>query len=95
MNTHHQLLKQIKDIVSKELQLSEKRVKQELTQEIHATEGKLREEIHATEQKLLLEIKDRQKDTIEVLSELMHTSHTMNEKRIKRIEDTLELPHSQ
>lgn len=95
MNTNDQLLKDIKTIVSEEVQASEKRIKQELRQEIHASEENLRKEIKSTEQNLRKEIHASQEDTIGALSELIHTGYAMHEKRIKKIEEHLELPSSQ
>lgn len=71
-----------------------------LKKEIKSTEVKLREEIKDTaqkleeklEKKLSKKIEISQEDTINVLSELMHTGYEMHEIRIKRLEDELELP---
>lgn len=40
-------------------------------------------------------VEKAQEETIEVLSELITTGHNMHEKRIKKIEDHLQLPQTQ
>lgn len=40
-------------------------------------------------------VEQTQEETIEVLSELITSGHNMHEKRIKKIEDHLQLPQTQ
>ena len=55
-------------------------------EKIQGSEKRIKEEL---EQK----IDASQKDTIEVLSELIHTGYNLHEERIQRIEDRLQLSH--
>ena len=52
-----------------------------------------KEEFRASEERLTKKIEASQEDTIEVLSEVIHTGYNMQEKRIKAIEDHLDMPH--
>jgi cell division protein ZapA (FtsZ GTPase activity inhibitor) len=55
---------------------------------------KREQEIKASEKRVKQDIRDVQKDTIEALSELIHIGNTIQEKRIKQIEDHMSLTHS-
>jgi len=46
-------------------------------------------------QELKQSIKQSQEDTISVLSDLIHTGYSLHEKRIKKIEDTLQITNPQ
>ncbi len=48
--------------------------------------------LEKTEQELKQAITKNQEDTIEALSELIHSGYNNHEKRIKRIENHLQLP---
>jgi hypothetical protein len=48
--------------------------------------------LQTLEQRLENKIKESQQDTIEVLSDLIHTGYDLHENRIKRVEDELHLP---
>jgi hypothetical protein len=52
-----------------------------------------KEEFRASEERLTKKIEASQEDTIEVLSEVIHTGYNMHEKRISAIEEQLDIPH--
>ena len=56
-------------------------------EKIKSSEKRLEKKILATEGKLSKKIVDSQKDTIEVLSAMIHTSYNMHEKRIRQLEE--------
>lgn len=60
-----------------------------MDKKIQTSEKRIKEEIT---QKLSKQIELSQEDTINVLSELIHTGYDMHEDRIKRIENELHLP---
>ncbi len=60
--------------------------------------GHANERIESLDRKIEIVIKKidkAQEERIEVLSELVTSGHNMHEKRIKRVEDNLQLPHIQ
>lgn len=71
------LITAIETRIDKKIQASEQRLEKTLTNEVT---------------KLNQQIKDSQIDTIEALSELVHTGYNMHEERIQRVEKTLHLP---
>ncbi len=56
-----------------------------------------KEELKASEERIKTELKQAidtsQEDTIEALSEVIHTGYNMHEERIKHLEDQAEQPH--
>ncbi|MEK7517492.1 MAG: hypothetical protein AAB583_02990 [Patescibacteria group bacterium] len=52
-------------------------------------------QLNQTEKRLEKAIVKSQEETIEVLSALMHTGYNMHEKRIRKIEDKLQIANSQ
>jgi hypothetical protein len=61
-----------------------------------AVDKSIEKEIQASEERLTEKlgkrIDDSQKDTIDTLSELMHSGYGLHEKRIQRLEGELNLP---
>jgi len=58
--------------------------------------GKVVEEkIKTSEERVTKKIDDSQKDTIETLSELIHAGHALHEKRIKELEERVDIIHAQ
>jgi hypothetical protein len=76
------LFERLKNVIKEEVTASERRVKSELRQEIIASEERLTQKIEAS-----------QEETIDVLSEVIHTRYNMHEKRVSAVEAQLDIPN--
>lgn len=84
------LLKNIGDLIDTKLDQKLKPINQKL----ETLDLKI-EVVNSKIDKLDKKIDKAQEETIETLSELITSGHDMHEKRIKRIEDHLQLPQTQ
>jgi hypothetical protein len=69
-------------------------IKKLLEAEREQTKTIIREEVEASEKRVIQKIDDSQKDTIEVLSALIHEGHRDHENQISQLEQDHEFPHS-
>jgi len=69
-------------------------IKKLLDAEREQTKIIIQEAVEASEKRVIQKIDDSQKDTIEVLSSLIHEGHTDHENRISQLEQDHEFPHS-
>jgi hypothetical protein len=88
---------QIKEIVKEEInpvkkQLDTVEIKVEL---VNKRVNNLGDQLELAEQKLEKAITKSQEDTVEVLSDLIHTGYNLHEKRIKKIEEVLQITNPQ
>lgn len=87
------LLRQIGNLIEEKLQpIKEKLDTLELN--VEGVNKKVDQVEHMVNQ-IETKIDESQKDTIEVLSELIHTGYNLHEKRIKDIEDAQKSSHAQ
>lgn len=90
-------VKQIRGVVREEVEtIAENRLKP-IKKQMDVVEMKVEavnNRLEKTEQELKQAITKSQEDTIEALSELMHSGYNNHEKRIRRIENHLQLPSS-
>jgi hypothetical protein len=84
MSDNTDLLNQIRKIVREE----NEPIKKDM-----ATKKDVEVAIKASEDRLKKVILDSQEDTIETLKEYIDTAYNMLDKRVEKIEDTLDLPH--
>lgn len=77
-----ELFERLKQVIKEEVTASENRVKSDLRQEIQASEERLIQKIAAS-----------QEETIDVLSEVIHTGFNKHEEQIRVIEEQLDIPH--
>ena len=64
-----------------------------IKEEVQASEERVTKNIEASEERLTKKIESELEDTINVLTEVIHTGYTMHEERIKQLEDQAEQPH--
>ncbi len=86
----------LKKIIQGELEAEREHTRRIVQEAIKASEERTREEIKSSEERVKTEltqaIRDAQNDTIETLSDLIHTGYNLHEERVKRIEEVLDLP---
>lgn len=96
-NDLHQIKGIVKEIVKEEV----KPIKKQLdtvegkVEVVNKRVDQLGHQLNQTGQKLEKAITKSQEETIEVLSDLIHTGYNLHEKRIKTIEDTLQIANPQ
>ena len=93
-------LQQIRGVVKEEIQV----VKQDLgtvKQEVQVVKqdlGTVKQQLNTVEMKVELvnkRVEQAQEETVDALSELIHESYNLHEKRIKKIEEQLQPPQTQ
>ncbi len=83
--TDEAILKLMKNTMTEMLLENNKRL-------LTSVEQSIVQAVHASEERLTKKIKQSQINTIDTLSELIHTGYNLHEGRIQRIEDELNLP---
>lgn len=96
-NDLHQIKGIVKGVVEEEIkpikkQLDTVEMKVEV---VNKRVDQLGGQLNQTEQKLEKAITRSQGETIEVLSDLIHTGYNLHEERIRKIEDTLRIANPQ
>ena len=90
-------LKQIREVLKEENNASEKRVKIFVRTEIKESEERMKKhvntEINESEKRVKDYVNEQVEDAVEVLTEITHTGYNMQENRIEKIEDELNIQH--
>ena len=88
-----ELLEKIGKLLDTKLEAERKYTKGLLEAEREQTRKVVREEVQAAEQRLTKKIEVSQEDTINTLSEVIQTGYSMQDERIRAIEEHLDIPH--
>ena len=76
-------------LLRKEIKESAEELKKELRADIIKSQVELRSELIKAQNSLRKEIVNSQEDTIQVLTDVIHESHGLLDKRIKKLEENL------
>jgi hypothetical protein len=92
---NNKLIKQIGNIIEEKL---EKKLEEKLDKKLEEKLAPIKKQLDTVELKVELvnkRVEQAQEETIEVLSDLIHTSYDLHEKRIRKIENNLGIttPH--
>ena len=80
--------------IKKLLEAEREQTKKLFVSEREHTKTIIQEVEEASEKRVIQKVHDSQKDTIEVLSALIHEGHSDHENRISQLEQDHEFPHS-